>query len=148
MQVGPSVTGRCFPPWELLPALTQSKKGSVVAARTIPFPTPPGNVATRVSTSYPPPPPTSAAKLISAPRRYRGLHLVPEDQLHKMTHQLNRLAQTQAIVAQVEREVAERAMRDRNRTELVVLEPVKKSAASVSGRTAHRLVMSLFPAGL
>jgi hypothetical protein len=65
-----------------------------------------------------------------------------------MNIELNRLAQTQAIVAQVEREIAERAMRDRNPTELVVLAPVKKSRISASGSTAHRIVMSLFPAGL
>ena len=65
-----------------------------------------------------------------------------------MSTELNRLAQTQAIVAQVEREIAERAMRDRNRTELVVLEPVKRSGTSVAGSAAHRIVMSLFPAGL
>ncbi|HEV2578030.1 MAG TPA: hypothetical protein VGU25_12540 [Acidobacteriaceae bacterium] len=62
--------------------------------------------------------------------------------------ELNRLAQTHAIVAQVEREIAERAMRDRSRTDLVLLEPVKKSGTSASGRAAHRIVMSLFPAGL
>lgn len=66
----------------------------------------------------------------------------------KMSIELNRLAQTQAIVAQVEREIAERAMRDRNPTELVILEPVKKSGTFASGGAAHRIVMSLFPAGL
>jgi hypothetical protein len=86
--------------------------------------------------------------LTSTPRRYRGLHLVPEDQLLKMSHQLNRLAQTQAIVAQVEREIANRAKRDRNPAELVLLAPVKKSRIAASGRAAHRMVMSLFPAGV
>ncbi len=148
MQTGPPMTGRGFPRWELLPASTQSKKGSVVAARTIPFPTPPGNAVTRVSIAPPPPPPTSAAKLKPTSRRYRGLHLVPEDHLHSMSEELNRLTQTQAIVAQVEREIAERAMRDRNRSDLVLLAPVKKSGTSATGRAAHRIVMSLFPAGV
>lgn len=65
-----------------------------------------------------------------------------------MSNQLNRLAQTQAIVAQVEREIADRAMRDRSRPELVLLAPVRKSRITAGGRAAHRIVMSLFPAGL
>jgi hypothetical protein len=65
-----------------------------------------------------------------------------------MSRELNRLEQTQAIVAQVEREVAEHAMRQRDRTELVLLAPVKRTEPSAGGRAAHRIVMSLFPAGL
>lgn len=65
-----------------------------------------------------------------------------------MSPPLNRLAQTQAIVAQVEREIADRAMRQRNGTELVILEPVQKSHKSVAASPAHRSIMSLFPAGV
>jgi hypothetical protein len=141
--------------WQKLSALETSasrnaeQKGSIVAARTIPFPTPPGIAATRLLTSPPPPSPTGAARLITAPRRYRGLHLVHREHLLKMSNDLNRLAQTQAIVAQVEREIAERAKRERDNAQLVVLAPLKRSSSnSITRRAAHRVVMSLFPAGL
>lgn len=123
------------------------QKGKTVAARTIPFPTPPGTAATS-RVIPPPPPPTSAAKLTQTPRRYRGLHLVPGSQLRKVSEPMNRLAQTQAIVAQVEREVAQRAQRERPATELTMLSPVTGSQPSLATRAAHRVVLSLFPAGL
>jgi len=86
--------------------------------------------------------------LIQTPRRYRGLHLVPRGQLRKVSQQLNRLAQTQAIVAQVEREVAQRALRERADSELTLLTPVKSSQPSLATRAAYRVVFSLFPSGL
>jgi hypothetical protein len=86
--------------------------------------------------------------LIQAPRRYRGLHLVPRGQFRKVSQHLNRLAQTQAIVAQVEREVAERAHRERSGSELTLLAPVSASQPSLASRAANRVVLSLFPAGL
>jgi hypothetical protein len=120
-----------------------------VSARTIPFPTPPGTAATsRVTTPHPPPPPTGAAKLIQTPRRYRGLHIVPRSQLRKVSQHLNRLAQTQAIVAQVEREVAQRAQRQRSGADLTLLAPIAPSQPSLATRAAQRVVFSLFPAGL
>jgi hypothetical protein len=125
------------------------QKGRTVAARTIPFPNPPGTAATsRVTSTPPPPPPTGAAKLIQTPRRYRGLHIVHSDQLRKSSQHLSRLAQTQAIVAQVEREVAQRAHRDRTGADLTLLSPVTPSPTSLAARAAHRVVFSLFPAGL
>lgn len=141
--------------WQNVPALGTSasrnseQKGRTVAARTIPFPTPPGTAATpRVTSPLPSPPPTSAAKLIQTPRRYRGLHLVPRGHLRKASQNPNRLAQTQAIVAQVEREVAQRAQRERDGAELKLLSPVNSSQPSLATRAAHRVVLSLFPAGL
>jgi hypothetical protein len=85
--------------------------------------------------------------LTPASRRYRGLHLVAGSQLRKALPPLNRLAQTQAIVAQVEREVAQRAQRDRTGADLTLLSPVNASQ-SLASRAAHRVVYSLFPAGL
>jgi hypothetical protein len=85
--------------------------------------------------------------LTPAPRRYRGLHVVPGGQSRKASH-LNRLAQTQAIVAQVEREVAQRAQRERADADLTLLSPVNASQPSLASRAAHRVVFSLFPAGL
>jgi len=86
--------------------------------------------------------------LISTPRRYRGLHLVSGQHLRKVSNHLNRLAQTKAIVAQVEREIAQRAQRERSNTELTLLTPVTPSRPSLATRAAHRVVLSLFPAGL
>jgi predicted oxidoreductase len=86
--------------------------------------------------------------LIQTPRRYRGLHIVHSDQLRKSSQHMNRLAQTQAIVAQVEREVAQRAHRDRSGADLTLLSPVTPSQTSLAVRAAHRVVFSLFPAGL
>jgi hypothetical protein len=65
-----------------------------------------------------------------------------------MSQHLNRLAQTQAIVAQVEREVAQRAQRERPGTDLTLLSPITRSQPSLATRAAHRVVFSLFPAGL
>ena len=141
--------------WQKVPALGTSashnreQKGRSVAARTIPFPNPPGTAATKRVTPTPPPtPPTSAAKLIPAPRRYRGLYIVRRDQLRNLSQQLNRLAQTQAIVAQVEQEVAQRATRERSGSDLTLLSPVNAATPSLASRAAHRVVLSLFPAGL
>jgi hypothetical protein len=151
---GPGQCKSGHPDWQKIPALGTSashnaeQKGKVVAARTIPFPTPPGNAATRTKTSPPPPPPTSAARLIQAPRRYRGLHLVQTEHSRKMSTNPNRLAQTQAIVAQVEREIAQRATREQKASEMELLSPVKHSDRSLTERAAHRVVLSLFPAGL
>jgi hypothetical protein len=86
--------------------------------------------------------------LTPATRRYRGLHLVSGGQLRKVSEHLNRLAQTQAIVAQVEREVAQRAQRERPSTDLTLLNPIAGSKPSLATRAAHRVVLSLFPAGL
>jgi tetraacyldisaccharide-1-P 4'-kinase len=86
--------------------------------------------------------------LTPTPRRYRGLHLIPGGQLREDSQPLNRLAQTQAIVAQVEREVAQRAQRERPATNLTLLSPVNTSQASLAVRAAHRVVFSLFPAGI
>ena len=61
---------------------------------------------------------------------------------------LNRIAQTEAIVAQVEREVAKRAQRERDKSPLVLLAPANTSIDSLTRRTATRVVASLFPAGL
>jgi hypothetical protein len=61
---------------------------------------------------------------------------------------LNRLAQTQAIVAQVEREVAQRAHRERAGVDLTLLSPANASQPSLATRAAHRVAASLFPAGL
>jgi len=61
---------------------------------------------------------------------------------------LNRIAQTEAIVAQVEREIAQRAQRERDQSQLVVLAPVNASTAALPRRTATRVVASLFPAGI
>jgi hypothetical protein len=85
---------------------------------------------------------------MSASRRYRGLHLVSGDQLRKVSHHLDRLAQTKAIVAQVEREIAQRATRERNGADLQLLDPVAQPGSSLAARAAHRVVLSLFPAGL
>lgn len=143
-----SFTGRDTHTGELCQA---GQKGKFVAARTIPFPPPPGNAATATITSPPPPPlppPGGAAKLATASRRYRGLHLVRRDPLFKRSLHLNRLAQTQAIVAQVEREMEERTRRERKRRELMLLAPVQASRRSLAGRAAYRVIASLFPAGL
>jgi hypothetical protein len=86
--------------------------------------------------------------LIQTPRRYRGLHLVSGDGLRKVSQHLNRLAQTQAIVAQVVREIAQRATRERAGADLQLLSPVTLSVPSLASRAAHRVVLSLFPAGL
>lgn len=120
-----------------------------MAARTIPFPHPPGNAAAPKEASTPPPPPqTGAAQLILAPRRYRGLHLVADEQLRKLSG-LDRFAQTRAIVAQVEREIAQRAQRSASRrgTDLMLLSPVH-AGPSLPVRAARRVVLSLFSAGL
>ncbi len=82
---------------------------------------------------------------MSAPRRYRGLHLVSADGMLKVTRHVDRLAQTQAIVDQVEREVAQRAG-DAKGDELRLLSPVDLTA-SLPLRAARRLVPSLFPVG-
>ncbi len=141
--------------WQGIPALGTSasrnaeQKGRAVTARTIPFPNPPGTAVTpRVTPTPPLPPPTGAAKLNQTPRRYRGLHIVPGGQLRKLSPHMNRLAQTQAIVAQVEREVAQRALRDREGSSLTLLSPINPSQPSLATRAAHRVVLSLFPAGL
>jgi hypothetical protein len=86
--------------------------------------------------------------LTPTPRRYRGLQVVPGGLLRKASPPLNRLAQTQAIVAQVEREVAQRAQRQRTGSDLTLLTPVNASQRSLATRAAHRAVFSLFPAGL
>lgn len=62
--------------------------------------------------------------------------------------QPSRLAQTQAIVAQVEREVAQRALREREGASLMLLSPINSSQPSLATRAAHRVVLSLFPSGL
>ena len=117
-----------------------------MAARTIPFPNPPGNAATRRDTQTSPPlPPTGVAKLVSASRRYRGLHLVSNDGLLKVSRHLNRLAQTKAIVAQVEREIAQRAASPRQ-DEMTVLSPVKSGPSKPLG-AARSLVLSLLLPG-
>jgi hypothetical protein len=82
---------------------------------------------------------------------------VSQDGLLKVTQHLNRMAQTQAIVAQVEREVAQSAAQSaaqsRRGTEaptaadLTLLSPVN-TGPSLPTRAARRVVFSLFPAGL
>jgi hypothetical protein len=64
-----------------------------------------------------------------------------------MSRHLNRLAQTEAIVAQVEREVAERARRERETADLVLLSPVS-TEPSLPTRAARRVALSLFPQGI
>lgn len=116
-----------------------------MAARTIPFPNPPGNAATRRETHSPPsPPPTGAAKLCSASRRYRGLHLVRNDGLRKVSRHLNRLAQTKAIVNQVEREIAHH-VDGRRQQDMTLLSPISLKA-SLPVRAARRVMLSLLPA--
>ncbi|HXS13475.1 MAG TPA: hypothetical protein VN734_12285 [Acidobacteriaceae bacterium] len=68
--------------------------------------------------------------------------------MRKVSQHLNRLAQTHAIVAQVEREIAQRATRDRSGANLTLLSPATASQPSLAVRAAHRLIPSLFPAGL
>jgi hypothetical protein len=86
--------------------------------------------------------------LIQTSRRYRGLHLVPRNQLRKVAQHLNRLAQTQAIVAQVEHEIAQRAHHQRTGADLTLLSPIIPSQPSLASRATRRVVLSLFPAGL
>ncbi|HEY4010547.1 MAG TPA: hypothetical protein VGM11_10385 [Acidobacteriaceae bacterium] len=93
------------------------------------------------------PPPTGAAKLIPTSRRYRGLHLVSDERLLNVSLHLNRLAQTQAIVAQVEREVAQRALRERDQPDLVLLNPVT-AGPSLPSRAVRRCADALFPKDL
>ena len=135
------------------PAPKQKKKGFLsVAARTIPFPHPPGNAVTRKGAPTPPPPPspppTGAAKSNQASRRYRGLTLVSRDR-RGVASAVDRLAQTRAIVQQVEREIAHRAVQPRmvENADLMLLSPVS-TPPSLPTRAAKRVVLSLFPAGL
>ena len=88
------------------------------------------------------------AKLITAPRRYRGLHLVSSGYIRKVSHQVNSLAQTQAIVAQVEREIEQRTARARIGGQVHVLTPLEPHNLSLTARATRRVVQSLFPAGL
>jgi len=62
---------------------------------------------------------------------------------------VDRLAQTRAIVQQVEREIAHRAVQPRTveNADLMLLSPVS-TAPSLPTRAAKRVVLSLFPAGL
>jgi hypothetical protein len=90
---------------------------------------------------------------MSASRRYRGLHLVSNDGLLKVSRHLSRLTQTKAIVEQVEREIAHRAANTRpsvaqpTDAEMMLLSPVN-TGPSLPARAARRLAVSLFPAGL
>jgi hypothetical protein len=68
--------------------------------------------------------------------------------LRNASQDLNRLAQTQAIVAQVEREIAQRAERQRTGPDLTLLTPITPSQPSLASRATRRVVLSLFPAGL
>jgi hypothetical protein len=65
-----------------------------------------------------------------------------------VSQHLNRLAQTQAIVEQVEREIAQRAERQRSGADLMLLSPITSSQPSLASRATRRVVFSLFPAGL
>lgn len=131
-----------------LPVATHSKKGRVVAAQTIPFPVTSGNAAAANQTllTPPPPPPASAADRNRAPRRYRGLHVVVPQ--FKVSRHLNRLAQTQAIVAQVEREIAEKARRERLGANLALVSTDDKPERFLAGRAAYHVITSLLQAGL
>jgi hypothetical protein len=80
---------------------------------------------------------------MSAPRRYRGLQLVSEDTPRQTPRPLNRLAQTQAIVAQVEREVAMRAARAPQGRPLILLSPL---GARIAIASSGRVGLPLFPA--
>jgi hypothetical protein len=62
-----------------------------------------------------------------------------------VSRQLNSLAQTQAIVAQVEREIEQRTARARLGGELHLLTG-PAHGSSFAARTTRRVVQSLFPA--
>jgi hypothetical protein len=68
--------------------------------------------------------------------------------MRKVSQHLNRLEQTQAIVAQVEREIAQRTERQRTGPDLTLLNPIDPSQPSFASRATRRVVLSLFPAGL
>jgi gamma-glutamylcysteine synthetase len=74
------------------------------------------------------------------------LHLVSGGYICHVSHQLNSVAQTQAIVAQVEREIEQRTTRARMGGDLHLLTP--QHPPSLATRTTRRVVQSLFPAGL
>jgi hypothetical protein len=80
-----------------------------VAARTIPFPHPPGIAATQTPYSLPSSP--GVAKVSGTSRRYRGLQLIAHGERLSGPPRLESLEQTRAIVAQVSREVAQQAAR-------------------------------------
>ncbi|HTV09896.1 MAG TPA: hypothetical protein VMD97_12710 [Candidatus Aquilonibacter sp.] len=67
--------------------------------------------------------------------------------MHKVSQQLNSLAQTQAIVAQVEREIEQRTARARVGGQLHLL-TAPSHGRSFAAHTTRRFVHSLFPAGL
>jgi hypothetical protein len=77
-----------------------------------------------------------------ASRRYRGLHLVSNEGLLKVSRHLSRLTQTKAIVEQVEREIAQRRA-GKTHEELTLLSPVNLKS-SLPVRAARRVV-SLLP---
>lgn len=148
MKVGPPwMTGDPLP-GDLCHPHRRARKVTV-AARTIPFPHPPGTAAAKhVTPTLPPTPPTGAAKLIQAPRRYRGLHLVSDGCIRRISHQVNSLAQTQAIVAQVEREIEQRTARARMGDQPRLLTAYPGNRQTSTSGAARRLVQSFFPAGL
>jgi hypothetical protein len=76
------------------------------------------------------------------------LHLVSSDAIRSVSPQVNSLAQTQAIVAQVEREIEQRTTRARMDGDPHLLTPLQTDGPSLPGRAARRVVQSLFPAGL
>ena len=67
--------------------------------------------------------------------------------MRKVSQQLNSLAQTQAIVAQVEREIEQRTARARMGGDLHLL-TLEQRSASLASRTTRRVVQAFFPAGL
>jgi hypothetical protein len=74
------------------------------------------------------------------------LHLVATGCVHKVSRQLNSLAQTQAIVANVEREIEQRTMRARMGGDLHLL-TLQQRSSSLASRATRRVVQSFFPAG-
>jgi hypothetical protein len=58
------------------------------------------------------------------------------------------MAQTQAIVAQVEREIEQRTAKARMVGHLQLMTPSAAQGSSLAMRTTRRVVHSLFPAGL
>jgi hypothetical protein len=76
------------------------------------------------------------------------LHLVSNGYIRNVSQQLNSLAQTQAIVAQVEREIEQKTAKARMGGQLQVLTPSPAHDSSFALRTTRRVVHSLFPSGL
>jgi len=155
IRTGPLSTGKVHHLRSPLPPRGTSaslpKKGRTVAARTIPFPRPSGIAAMGTPNLLHTPPPPGVARASQPSRRYRGLHIVSAETAKPVPPRLASLAQTQAIVAQVGREIeqqaARRALHPRPQLVPLTAAPATPCPGTAPMGAARRFMNSVLPAG-